>query len=39
MIYAATATGEVVQIKPITNAGEVGTVVMGFAEEPLAMAR
>jgi len=38
-IYAATGSGHVIAVKPILKAGEVGTMVMEFREEPLALAR
>jgi len=37
-IYAATRSGRVAAIRPILREGEVGTIVMGFSEEPLAAA-
>jgi outer membrane protein assembly factor BamB len=39
MIYAAKPSGEVVQIKPVNAAGEVGRVVMDPRAQPVASAR
>jgi len=37
-IFAATRAGRVVAVRPVLREGDVGTVVMGFSEEPLASA-
>jgi hypothetical protein len=35
LIYGATREGRIVAIRPVLREGEVGTLVMGFAEQPL----
>ena len=39
LIYAATKDGRVVAIRPVLREGEVGVIVMGFAEQPVAAAK
>jgi outer membrane protein assembly factor BamB len=39
MIYGSTRDGRIWAVRPVLRAGEVGTVVMDFHAEPLALAR